>query len=179
MTAGGRAASQRVFFASWPDETTRAALKAAAGPRLPRAGRAVPAENLHLTLVFLGNATAAQVERLAAIGAALAWPAVDVPLDRLDWWPRARVVVAAASTPPPALLALRAQLHGQLSAAGFRVEAHPFRPHVTLARDAPALPRTTLAPPVAWPLGELALIASEAAPGASRYRPLARWPAGA
>ena len=176
MSADGSQPSQRVFFASWPDEATRAALRAAAGPQLAGAGRVVPADNLHLTLEFLGNVPAAQLARLAAIGAALAWPATLVLLDRLDVWPRARVVVAAPSAPPPALIELQAELRGRLGAAGFRVDAHPFRPHVTLARDAPAAPRATLAPPVAWPLAELALIASQAAPGASRYRPLARWP---
>ena len=175
MSAGGQAPSQRLFFASWPDDATRATLLAAARPEFAQAGRAVPAGNLHLTLAFLGNVPAAGLVPLLRVGAALAWPATDVWLDRLDCWPRARLLVAAASTPPPAVLELEAELRGRLAATGFRLAAQPFRPHVTLARDVPARSAATLAPPVAWPLVELALVASQAAPGGSRYRPLARW----
>ena len=176
MSTGGRAPSQRLFFASWPDEATRAALLAAAGPQLPQVGRTLPAVNLHLTLVFLGNVPAGGLAPLLRVGAALAWPATDLWLDRLDCWPRARVLVAATSTPPPALLELEAELRDRLAAAGLRLAAQPFRPHVTLARDVTARPAAPLAPPVAWPLAELALVASQASPGGSRYRPLARWP---
>ncbi len=176
MSAGGRAPPQRLFFASWPDEVTRAALLAAAGPQLPQVGRTLPAGNLHLTLVFLGNVPAAGLASLLRVGAALVWPATEVRLDRLDCWPRARVLVAVTSTPPPALLELEAELRNRLAAAGLRLAAQPFRPHVTLARDVPARPAAALAPPVAWPLAELALVASQASPGGSCYRPLARWP---
>jgi RNA 2',3'-cyclic 3'-phosphodiesterase len=179
VTADGRAPSQRLFFASWPDAATRAALRAAATRRPVEAGRAIAPDHLHLTLAFLGSVAVAEVGRLTAIGAALAWPASDVLLDRLDYWPRARILAAVPSSPPPALLELEAQLHGRLDAAGFAVDAQRFRPHVTLARDVPALPAAALAPPVAWPLAELALVVSETAPGGSRYRPLARWRAAA
>jgi 2'-5' RNA ligase len=179
VRADGRAPSQRLFFASWPDAATRASLRAAAARRSPQAGRVLPGDKLHLTLEFLGNVPVADVARLAAIGASLAWPATDVLLDRLDFWPGARILVALPSAPPPALLDLKTLLHDRLDAAGFRLEAQPFRPHVTLARDVPALPVAALEPPVVWPLAELALVASEAAPGGSRYRSLARWPADA
>jgi 2'-5' RNA ligase len=179
VSADGRKPSQRVFFASWPDAATRMALCAAAGPQLAGAGRAVPADNLHLTLEFLGNMPTAQLEQLLGIGATLAWPAAIVLLDRLDWWPRARVLVAASTTPSGALLGLEAELRGRLGAAGYRLDVQPFRPHVTLARDVPGTPAMTLDTPVPWPLLELALVASEPAPGASRYRVLARWTGGA
>jgi RNA 2',3'-cyclic 3'-phosphodiesterase len=179
VTADGRVPSQRLFFASWPGAATRAALVAAAARRPVGAGRAVSPDNLHLTLEFLGSVPVADVGRLAAIGAALAWPAVDVLLDRLDCWSRAGILAAVPSSPPPALLELHAQLHDRLGAAGFGVDAQRFRPHVTLAREVPAQPAAALAPPVAWPLLELALVAADTAPGGPRYRPLARWRAAA
>ena len=173
MTEG---AAHRLFYALWPPAAPRAELGRAFGAALAAAGgRKVPAENLHLTLAFLGNVPAAEVGRLTAIGAGLALPPGEVVLDRLDWWPRARVLVAAARDAPAALVELQAELTRQLKDGGFGVDCAVFRPHVTLARKVAAPPPTGGAARVAWPLAALALIASIPAAGGSRYTPLSAW----
>ncbi len=45
----------RLFFALWPDPPTRTALAMLVDGLPLVGGRRVPAENLHLTLAFLGN----------------------------------------------------------------------------------------------------------------------------
>ena len=70
----------------------------------------------------------------------------------------AHPVAGARGESPAALDALVARLAEALRARGFALEARPFRPHLTLARDARA-PRG-LAPdiePIFWPVRELAL----------------------
>jgi len=96
-------------------------------------------------------------------------------LDRLDWWRRAALLVAAPSAPGAGLLAVQEKLRDALKGRGFRVDSRPFRPHVTLAREVTAAPPAAPPAEVAWPVRELALVASVPAPGGSRYTPLARW----
>jgi 2'-5' RNA ligase len=178
-SAGSDRAERRLFFALWPDDAVRAAMRAAFGAAVSAAGgRAVPDGNLHLTLEFLGAVAARRCDALETLGAALSFAAGVVELDRLDYWPRARTLVAAPSAPPASLLALQAALRQELGGLGFRVDTRPFRPHVTLARAVDARPALT-PPCVAWPLRELALVESLTAAGGSRYTPLARWRRGA
>jgi RNA 2',3'-cyclic 3'-phosphodiesterase len=178
--SGGRPAGRRLFFALWPDDAERRALGAAFAAAIAAAGgRAVPPENLHLTLEFLGPVADAELAALAAVGAAIALPEQAVALDRLDWWRRASLLVAVPSAPAAGLLALQARLRQALQGRGFRVDTRPFRPHVTLAREAAAPPAATAAAGVAWAIRELALVESVASPAGSRYVPLARWRRGA
>ncbi len=170
-----RLPTRRLFFALWPDDAAREALRAGFGTAVAGAGgRAVPAANLHLTLEFLGPVAEERLADLAALGGAVALPQEPLVLDRLNWWPRAATLVAAPSAPGAGLLAAQADLRQALNDRGFRVDSRPFRPHVTLARKVTAAPAATAAS-VRWPLGELALVESVPAPGGSRYTPLARW----
>jgi 2'-5' RNA ligase len=172
------AATGRLFFALWPGAASRAALNAAFAPAVALAGgRAVPAHNLHLTLAFLGAVSVTAREQLVVLGAGLELPQADVRLDRLDWWRRARVLVAAVSEPPTALIELQADLRRQLNEAGFRVDSQPFRPHVTLARKVNS-PPPPVASAVVWPIAAAALVESVSAPGGSQYTPLATWSRG-
>jgi RNA 2',3'-cyclic 3'-phosphodiesterase len=176
--SGHRPARRRLFFAIWPDDAERRALASAVDATLAAAGgRAVPLQQLHLTLEFLGSVAAAELPALAALGAAMALPIGQaVVLDRLDWWRRAAMLVAVPSVPALGLLVLQADLRRALSGRGFRVDSRPFRPHVTLARKVAAPPPPRGFTSVTWPLGALTLVESVPSPAGSSYIPLARWP---
>ncbi|MBS0396361.1 MAG: RNA 2',3'-cyclic phosphodiesterase [Proteobacteria bacterium] len=174
--SAGRGGARRLFFALWPSPQDCAALVRGFAAALAGAGgRRVPAHNLHLTLEFLGSVPDTALPELAAIGAAAVLPAESVVLDRLEWWRRAAVLVAAAGATPPGLAAFAANLRRSLSERGFRVDSRAFRPHVTLVRDVRAAPAAVAAAPVEWPVEALALVESVPEPGGSRYVPLARW----
>ena len=62
------AASARVFFAAWPAPAIQQALGKLALDLQPRCGgRAIPARNIHLTLVFLGDIERARLPRLEEV----------------------------------------------------------------------------------------------------------------
>jgi 2'-5' RNA ligase len=142
----------------------------------PAGWRAVPAANLHVTLVFLG-ATAA--DELSAVGAALREALADVAAVELGLRPARRfggvlaLPLADADGGVPAPLAAA---QGRLAAALDRAEDRPWTPHVTVARPArrgrPPLPAAA-PPPLVLRLDEAVLYASEHAPGGVTYRPLA------
>lgn len=169
-------ATQRLFLALWPEETTRQQIAALATQALGRQRRIADAQ-LHLTLVFLG-ATAA--ERLAAYQAALAdlpVPEMTLLLDRYGCWSQTRILWLGSSQTPPELYELVAELHRRLRGCGLTPEARAFQAHVTLARrysgPIPAAPPTA---PVCWPVRDIALVESTLSRQTSHYQVLRRWP---
>jgi 2'-5' RNA ligase len=169
----------RLFFALQPDAGARRSLAALARDVAnATGGRAPRAENLHLTLAFLGDVARARLVAVEAIGATAA-PAVEpflLTLDRVGCFRNAGVAWAGAAVVPPALQRLFDVLRDALGAARLPVERRDFHAHVTLARRCTrALPDAPIAS-IAWRADALALMASETQPGGPRYRQLAAWP---
>ena len=167
--------TDRLFFALWPGEVQRAALaKTQMGLRSHR-GRLAHAQDLHITLVFLGDL---DVDRRAsaeqAAGRVRAAP-FRLTLDRFGCFPRAGILWCGASERPQSLLSLLGSLDGNLLDCGFRPERRPFVPHVTLVRKARPAPARELTPPIDWPVSAFAL--AIARPGERpRYRVVREWP---
>ena len=59
---------------------------------------------------------------------------------------------------------------------GLAVEAAPYRPHVTVAREVRRAPRATGSIAAHWPVADFALVVSQTDPAGVRYAVLARWP---
>ena len=101
------------------------------------------AENLHLTLKFLGEVPDAQVPRvsdaLAAIGPVGEFDLKSVGIVCFPERGRVRVVSAAVESTPN-LIELQRQIERAMEAAGFPREGRAYHPHVTLARARNALP---------------------------------------
>ena len=95
----------RLFFAIWPDDPGVDRLRALAESLAPRVGgRPVPRDNIHLTLAFLGDL---DDERAAiAASAPIEGKALDLSLDRLGSFRKARVAWAGSTRPPAGLIGL-------------------------------------------------------------------------
>ncbi len=166
----------RVFFALWPDAVTATALHGRGRHLHARCGgRVMRRDTLHLTLAFLGDVPATRLEVLNRLAARLKGEAFDLVLDRSGSWQRNRIVWLAPATMPAALAALVKALAEALGAAGFRVEARPFSPHITLLRNAHAAPPDDAFVPLRWRVGGFALVASERRSEGACYRVLGRW----
>ena len=181
----GDVSALRVFFALWPDAPVRDQLAALARAASERAhGRAPPPENLHMTLVFVGDVPGSSVATLSAIGRAVAATAAPfaLMLDRIGAFHRQGIAWAGASSPPAALDQLAAELGDGLAAQGFILERRAFRAHVTLARRCriragdPMRDGEPVSAPVVWNVSRLTLVASELASGPPQYRELDGWP---
>ena len=163
----------RLFFALWPDDSTRAAL---AQLQTGMQGRFVPYGNLHLTLSFLGRQPASRLPLLTALMHQLP-PAVPIlSLDRLGYFPRKRVAWAGMHRVPEALQALHHELQQALRRADipFDNQQH-FKPHVTLARDA-SLPPDSGFNAIVWQANRMALVQSTTQASGSSYQVLAARP---
>jgi len=167
--------TERLFFALWPGERERGALTRIQDELADHRGRRTHPEDLHITLVFLGDLDPKR--RACAEEAANRVQAApfSLYLNRLGYFPRARIRWCGASERPQPLLDLLHALNGGLLSCGFHPERRPFEPHATLARKARPLPARELEHPVAWPVSEFALVIAR--PGeCPRYRVVRRWP---
>ena len=96
-------------------------------------------------------------------------------LDRIGHFEQSRVLWIAPSSVPPELAALERELWERLTERGFEREPRIYRPHVTLARRARAVPEEPFEP-VLWHAADLALVESVPAGKKARYEVLERWP---
>lgn len=178
-----RRAGLRLFFALWPDAGLRDCIAEAAARAVSLVpGQRVPPANLHVTLAFLGQVAEQAVPTLMGIGDRGPWPRVALDLERVDYWPKPKVLVAMPETVPPAGIACVDRLWKSLEPLGFVREVRPWWPHLTLVRQVRRPPpaglelRLSARPardPFAW---RLALVESVTHPEGARYTPLANWP---
>ena len=161
----------RLFYALVPDDAVRATL-ASAGSALAGdvGGRAIPAANVHATVVFVGDAAEASLPCLRAALQAMPRTAFTLSLDRIGAWRAARVAWLAPGVVPPALATLHDRLTAAVAACGRPTETRPFRPHVTLVRRPLRPPREGAVAPIAWHVRRLALMRSDGTPDGVRYR---------
>ena len=165
---------RRVFFALWPDDTTRSALRFATQRAVQASGgRPIAKANLHMTVAFLGELSAAGLALARAVPPIQVGP-FEITLDALGVWPESKILWLAPMTPPTALGELEAELWDGLAERGFRTEERIYRPHVTLARRARAMEESVV--PVRWPVTELALVESLPDGKSVHYEVLQTWP---
>ena len=102
--------------------------------RLP-VGRAMPSENLHLTLAFLGELSDAAVEAAHEAVETVHTRAFDLQLHGFDTLGgRVPKLVHIGARPNPALADLHRTIRSRLHGAGLMLPRERFLPHVTLAR---------------------------------------------
>jgi 2'-5' RNA ligase len=178
-----------LFFALWPNHALQAALADATRDVVfASGGRAVPPENFHITLAFLGSVAKSSVAKVEAVGDRVAAEVERTPvlvtLDAIEYWKKANVVCATARVPLNAAApladtragTLATALQSRLTADGFTPDLKPFRPHVTLARKDLRLLPTMDIDPVVWSFTEFALVESRTKPEGARYQVLRSFP---
>ena len=150
-------------------------------------GRAVPPENWHLTVRFLGSVDQIAMERLvAALDQADLGRSFPISLGDLGAFPRpakASVVWLALDKGGERLAQLNETAEEESQAIGLAPEERPFAPHLTLTRVRPELDvRPALASyhrvPFEWTAVELVLYESRTRRGGAVYEPLESFPFG-
>jgi 2'-5' RNA ligase len=169
--------SQRLFFALWPDEALRHILyKETRWAVRASGGKPVAAENLHITLAFLGHLDANGAAAARAAAGATVGERFELFLERLGFWADTRVVWLGPAVIPEAGSRFAAALREALRARGIAVDIRPFLPHLTLARKVAKPGNMGTLRPIHWPVREFTLVHSIPNRHASEYRPLASWP---
>lgn len=179
---GDAAATDRLFFAAFPDGAAAARIETLAR-ELRRehrlSGRPLPTGRFHVTLLFLGDYPAdvwPVVANKAAAAAHLRLPAFRVVFDQVSSFasrrPEAPLVMRGDES--EGLRRLHAALNDAMRGAGiaFRAERE-FVPHLTLLYDERRLAQAKVEP-VSWQVDEWVLVRSPVGKGG--YQALARGP---
>ncbi|MEA3278539.1 MAG: RNA 2',3'-cyclic phosphodiesterase [Pseudomonadota bacterium] len=166
--------TERLFFAIWPGDEQRSALARIQRELPDRHGRKTHPEDLHITLVFLGDVGADQRGCAEAAADQAHGVPFELTFDSIGCFPRARVLWCGASILPDPLLKLARGLNRHLLGCGFPPERRPYAPHVTLARKARPIEAKSLTQPIQWPVSEFVLVVAREGP-APRYQVLRRW----
>ncbi len=133
-------------------------------------------ETIHLTLVFLGEIEEGRIGDLLGLASAIQIPPFKFDLARYGWWPHNRIVWVAPGEVPAELPLLVDALREKLVGAGFRFDAKPFVPHVTLLRKAACKINPLAAAAVGWRVRDFVLVRSASNAGAAAYEVIGRWP---
>ena len=165
--------TRRLFFALWPDAAVRARLARVAGG--VGQGRPTAADNLHITLCFLGDTTSEVQACVEQAAETVAGRPFELTLTEIGHWPRPQVVWLGPREIPPALLDLHTGLASAMRPCGFAPERRAFRPHVTLARKVRRLKQAPPVEPVVWRVEDFCLVESRTLSGGVSYDVLRRW----
>lgn len=180
MTAD-KVPARRVFFALWPDQTARqqmiSCFEQSAFAAQP--GRSVAAQNLHLTLHYMGQLELPVIAELQQAAARIKQGAFTLALDRFGSFPAAGVLWLGCSRTPEVLDHLHQSLANQLQAVGIEPESRAYQPHITLMRHFKhrlVAEESMLSQPLNWAVAQFALLESVSSQQGVFYRPLAVYP---
>ncbi|WP_323028646.1 RNA 2',3'-cyclic phosphodiesterase [Castellaniella defragrans] len=173
--SGRQIDTRRLFFALWPDAA--AVAKLVDWTRLAQeacGGRRMRPDTLHLTLAFLGAVDTHRIQDLIDLLHEPRGPAGTLALDRFGRFRGPRIVWAGPSAQVSWLEALHRSLWRDLDRLGFPRPNEPFRPHVSLLRqagdgDLAAIPTMR---PIVWDARRLVLVASAPREKGSYYEVL-------
>ena len=172
----GAVATQRLFFALLPDSALQQQLAQTALALLPGPDvRRVPSENLHSTLVFLGNVDPAQRLCLEDVASLVRAQRFILTLNRFGYFRRPQVAWLGCTTIPAPLRTLVMELNRGVTACGFPPDTRPYEPHLSIARHLRHDPGRLAVMPIAWDVERFALMESVSDENGVHYQPLRFW----
>jgi 2'-5' RNA ligase len=177
--AGGRTRERRrrLFFALWPSSARQREIEVTMRGRVEASrGRAIPAENLHVTLVFLGSVVESRFERVLRAAEQVRSAPFDLAFDQIEVWARSRVLCLTTSALPSSLAQLEEQLRFKLLSEQFDIRQEEYRPHVTLARDVARRNTREAIASIGWSVEDFVLVESRPGRSGSTYTVVERWP---
>jgi 2'-5' RNA ligase len=166
----------RLFFALWPDAAGQRALASMAmhGRKLC-GGRAMRAETLHLTLLFLGNVPRSQIARAMQAAGRVSAPPFTLQLQQFACWKHNRIGYVAPAAQEAGVMQLSSALRNEVEQAGLAFDRRAYTPHVTLLRNIDNCSEMQTLAPLTWPVDRFVLVESVSGAGGARYLTLGSW----
>lgn len=165
---------KRLFFALWPSVATRKAVDKFNQTLKVPGLKTVKADNLHVTLVFLGNVDR-QTERLIKRKVSgISAQQFMLNFNQLAFWHKPRILCLLSQTIEPQLLSLVDALTQVAEQCAIKVEDRPYQPHITLARKAQELINTNVLG-IEWYAHSFCLVESCHTTEGVQYRVVRQW----
>ena len=158
---------RRIFFSLQPDEAACAALLRAQAA-IGAAGRRMAAENLHVTLAFLGVCDTAREDCAHRAATGVCGASFPLRLNLCGYFERPRIVHVYPERAPPELASLHRALWSGLRPCDFRAP-RTFKPHLTLFRGVTRAPTPGEFPPAEWTVRSFCMVESQLHEKGARY----------
>ena len=172
---------RRVFFALWPDESVRRAIRKHATPCIESLkGRVTSTPKLHVTLHFIGSVSDKELACMHEAASAVKAARFSLTLDSFGYFKRPRILWMGATEAPDPLLELHSELAKQLGSCGYEHDVRRYSPHVTLMRKCQRRPACKHDFSITWPVDSFFLVESvpdrDNPSGGVNYRIIERYP---
>ena len=168
--------THRLFFALWPSDLVRRSITEVLSC-LPTKidGRAVPTQNMHVTLHFVGHVTESTKDCMHAAARSVEAEAFQLDLDNLGHFPKAKIFWMGVQNAPEQIAQLHKKLGIAIEDCGFVSDKRAYAPHVTLMRKCvhPAMKYEDFSIP--WTVDEFVLVESVQDEAGVNYRVLERY----
>ncbi|HAO25927.1 MULTISPECIES: RNA 2',3'-cyclic phosphodiesterase [unclassified Methylophaga] len=166
----------RYFFALSPDLNSRMQIQHIM-KRLPDdpSLKLQTTDNLHQTLLFLGQLDQQQINALLKHVDSIRCPAIDMQFDLVSYWETPGIFCLTSRTPRAVLFDLVSKLEQIAREAEIKVDERPYQPHITLARKASGAVSVPIAP-VCFKAEQLVLMKSVSTEQGPQYQPIMHWP---
>ena len=162
-------------MAFWPGQTQLEQLLAIQQEYAPW-GREILPENLHITLLFLGNVTPEVADCLAQEMNNVSAPRFSVQLDRLGYFEKTRIFWVGPSVVPQELEKLFKDARNCAQRCGISKLSKRYTPHVTLLRNSDVPVSDPNFTPIDWHINEFHLVESRTDRHGARYYTLDSFP---
>lgn len=133
----------RSFLSITPDADSALAIERWSSLCWPAVNRLVPAQNYHLTLVFLGDISNGQLSTLRELLDDVRHSSFEMTLKEVGYWPDSTTLWLGPDHAPEQLSALAVKCRSIANRAGIKSGKKRYHPHLTLARKTktpPAMP---------------------------------------
>ena len=142
-------------------------------------GRAIPKDNFHVTLYFLGQVDELQqtqlINALNQLNAQNKLKRFSVDLEAIEWWQKPKVICQAGTAKDFALIELYKTCRQLSHELNLHQSEHPFTPHITLFRKAREYSPRQI-PPLTITAHELHLYHSVSGENGVSYPIIHSWP---
>lgn len=166
--------SQRLFFALQPSKAAIQKISELMRQTDETALKFYQPENLHQTLVFLGETQTSQLAALVQQVNALEMRRFVMQFTQLAYWPKPKIVCLTSSAISEELTQLVSTLETIATMLDFQIQKRPYRPHITLARKANQAVNWDLKP-IIFEAKHFVLMASTPSENGVQYVALHRW----
>ena len=170
----------RLFFALPIDNEHKLAIEHWRNRVFPRDIRPVPIDNYHVTLHFLGEIKATQLDRLCSCAAEaidnLNLEPLKLEIDQCGYWTGSGILWIGPEYWTEHLNRLQRKLAGLSGPFGVSQSKRAYQPHITLFRSKQPLPKPLLEPNFEIAFDEVVLYESVQKKNGVQYERIESWP---
>ena len=169
---------KRLFLALWPDDDVRNQLTTAlkgAGHSILSSGAPVKPENLHMTLLFLGDVSSSESVNLMTSLDSVSFQPFGMRVNQWGHFHKPGILWLGLSENPDALKGLYKQIKKIVMKHLKGVSNNDFKPHISLLRNVKSLPQVNDFEVIDWHVNSFALVESKLHSDGVEYTVLKEW----